>query len=228
MAPRGPRTEPRKSALVNDLVRTSAPVSEPLRMSPPSSSRAAVTLPAPNSSETTAIASTWNESLTSKHSFRPDGQGRPSRGTAAPRGPTKEGTTSSTPPRYLPPDDLSRPVEGRPVRCEGNVIDALRGILELRFGEHAQANRSRTAKRLARDRCVKRREHRKPALRAGFRGVEAAGTAPASAEHRPDACYECSRRSLISATGSVGPRDTSPAPHPPGAVPRRPRVLSPG
>jgi hypothetical protein len=44
--------------------------------------------------------------------------------------------------------------------------------------------------------------------------VEAAGTAPASAEHHSDACYERSRRSLISATGSVGPRDTSPAPHP--------------
>ena len=44
--------------------------------------------------------------------------------------------------------------------------------------------------------------------------VEAAGTAPASAEHRLDACYERSLRSLISATGSVGPRDTSPAPYP--------------
>ena len=47
-----------------------------------------------------------------------------------------------------------------------------------------------------------------------LREVEAAGTAPASAEHHPDACYERSRRSLISATGSVSPRDTSPAPHP--------------
>ena len=44
--------------------------------------------------------------------------------------------------------------------------------------------------------------------------VEAAGTAPASAEHHSDACYERSRRSLISASGSVGPRDTSPAPYP--------------
>jgi len=45
--------------------------------------------------------------------------------------------------------------------------------------------------------------------------VEAAGTAPASAEHRHDACYERSRWSLISATGSVGPRGTFPAPYPP-------------
>jgi len=44
--------------------------------------------------------------------------------------------------------------------------------------------------------------------------VEAAGTAPASAEHHPDACYERSLRSLISATGSVGPRGTLPAPYP--------------
>jgi len=44
--------------------------------------------------------------------------------------------------------------------------------------------------------------------------VEAAGTAPASAEHHSDACYERSLRSLISATGSVGPRDTFPAPYP--------------
>ena len=57
--------------------------------------------------------------------------------------------------------------------------------------------------------------------------VEAAGTAPASAEHPPDACYECSLRSRISATGSVGPRGTSPAPYPPEDVPRRPRVLPP-
>jgi hypothetical protein len=40
-----------------------------------------------------------------------------------------------------------------------------------------------------------------------------------------DACYERSRRSLISATGSVDPRDTSPAPYPPENVPPRPRVL---
>jgi hypothetical protein len=58
--------------------------------------------------------------------------------------------------------------------------------------------------------------------------VEAAGIAPASADHLPDACYERSRRSLISASGSVNPRGTSPDPHPPRGVPRRPRVLSPG
>ena len=44
--------------------------------------------------------------------------------------------------------------------------------------------------------------------------VEAAGTAPASAEHHSDACYERSLRSLISATGSVRPRGTFPAPYP--------------
>jgi len=53
-----------------------------------------------------------------------------------------------------------------------------------------------------------------PPAGGASRKVEAAGTAPASAEHHPDACYERSLRSLISATGSVGPRGTSPAPHP--------------
>ena len=51
-------------------------------------------------------------------------------------------------------------------------------------------------------------------LAGRFCEVEAAGTAPASAEHHHDACYERSRRSRISATGSVNPRGTSPAPHP--------------
>jgi hypothetical protein len=49
--------------------------------------------------------------------------------------------------------------------------------------------------------------------------VEAAGIAPASADHLPDACYERSRRSLISASGSVNPRGTSPDPHPPRVSP---------
>ena len=65
--------------------------------------------------------------------------------------------------------------------------------------------------------------------RASGRGseMEAAGTAPASAVPAPMR-LRAFPQSPISASGSVDPRGTSPAPHPPENVPLRSRVLPSG
>ena len=114
-------------------------------------------------------------------------------------------------------------------RLVGRLAAGEAGVVmmtELRGASNAKAKRelgwrpARTSWRRASQRDHRSRVARappnsgNPLLRAGFLEVEAAGTAPASAELRFDACYECSRRSRIWATGSVNPRGTSPAPHP--------------